>query len=152
MGFPGSARRSISIGATLPSTFLPPTPGGGSNDDLLAYFSSRGGELAKPDLIAPGVAYSTVPRWNTGHEIEQGTSMASPHAAGLAALLVSQLVQEKRAINAAEIKQALMVTARPLRGASLVDEGTGLPDVAHAAQWLSEPRTIADIAVRALNE
>jgi tripeptidyl-peptidase II len=152
VGFPGSARRSISIGATLPSTFLPPNPSGGSNDDLLAYFSSRGGELAKPDLIAPGVAYSTVPRWNTGHEIEQGTSMASPHAAGLAALLVSQLVQEKRAINAAEIKQALMVTARPLRGASLVDEGTGLPDVAHAAQWLSEPRTIADIAVQALNK
>ncbi|HEX6407764.1 MAG TPA: S8 family serine peptidase [Gemmatimonadales bacterium] len=152
MGFPGSARRSISVGATLPSTFLPPNPNGGSHDDLLAYFSSRGGEVAKPDLIAPGVAYSTVPRWNTGHEIEQGTSMASPHAAGLAALLVSQLVQEKKPINGGEIKQALMVTARPLPGATPVDEGTGLPQVAQAAQWLSTPRTIADIAVRALSE
>jgi tripeptidyl-peptidase II len=152
MGFPGSARRSISVGATLPSTFLPPAPGGGSQDDQLAYFSSRGGELAKPDLVAPGVAYSTIPRWNTGHEIEQGTSMASPHAAGLAALLVSQLAQEKRGISAVAIKQALMVTARPLRGASYIDEGTGLPEIQAASQWLGEQRNIPDIAVRALNE
>ena len=61
----------------------------GPAPEQLAYFSSRGGEVAKPDLVTPGVAYSTVPRWSTGHEIEQGTSMASPHAAGLAALLVS---------------------------------------------------------------
>ena len=61
-------------------------------------------------------------------------------------------MQEKRTINAGEIKQALMVTARPLPGASLVDEGTGLPQVAQASQWLSQPRTISDIAVRALNE
>ena len=153
MGFPGSARGSISVGATLPSSFLPQRPnGGGSQDDQLAYFSSRGGQLAKPDLVAPGVAYSTVPRWNTGHEIEQGTSMASPHAAGLAALLVSQLVQENRPIRAAEIKQALMVTASPLRGSSFVDEGTGLPQVEQASEWLKEPRTVPEITVRALNE
>jgi tripeptidyl-peptidase-2 len=152
MGFPGSARRSISVGATLPSTFLPPNPAGGSQDDQLAYFSSRGGQLAKPDLVTPGVAYSTVPRWNTGHEIEQGTSMASPHAAGLAALLVSQLTQEKRPIEAAEIKQALMVTATPLRGSTFVDDGTGLPQVEQASQWLQQRKTVPDIAVRALNQ
>jgi len=153
MGFPGSARRGISVGATLPSSFLPPNPnGGGSQDDQLAYFSSRGGQLAKPDLVAPGVAYSTVPRWNTGHEIEQGTSMASPHAAGLAALLVSQLAQEKRPVRAAEIKQALMVTARPLRGSSFVDEGTGLPQVEQASEWLQQPRAVPEITVRALME
>lgn len=149
VGFPGSARRSISIGATLPSSFLPADPISGSRDDQLAYFSSRGGELAKPDLITPGVAYSTVPRWSTGKEIEQGTSMASPHAAGLAALLVSGLVQDKRAIRASAVKQALMVTARPLPGASFIDEGTGIPEIEQAYQWLRTDRTVPDIQVRA---
>jgi tripeptidyl-peptidase II len=152
LGFPGSARRSITIGATFPSAFLPADPTGGSRDDQLAYFSSRGGQLAKPDLVAPGVAYSTIPRWSTGQEIEQGTSMASPHAAGLVALLVSQLAQEKRPIRAAEIKQALMVTARPLRGANLIDEGTGLPEVGQASEWLRDRRVIPDVVVRAVGE
>jgi len=151
MGFPGSARRSISVGATLPESFLPAGPGG-SREDQLAYFSSRGGQLAKPDLVTPGVAYSTVPRWNIGHEIEQGTSMAAPHASGLAALLVSLLTQEKRPIVAREIKQALMVTARPLHAAGYIDEGTGLPQVEQASEWLKEKREIPDIAVTALDE
>jgi tripeptidyl-peptidase-2 len=150
IGFPGSARRSISIGATLPASFLPPDPMGSAPEDLLAYFSSRGGELAKPDLVTPGVAYSTVPRWSTGQEIEQGTSMASPHAAGLAALLVSGLAQEKRPIEALKIKQALMVTARPLPGATFIDEGTGVPEVDPAFRWLTGDRKIPDVAVRAL--
>jgi tripeptidyl-peptidase II len=150
IGFPGSTRRCISVGATLPASFLPPDPMGSAPEDQLAYFSSRGGELAKPDLVTPGVAYSTVPRWSTGQEIEQGTSMAAPHAAGLAALLVSGLAQEKRAIHALEIKQALMVTARPLRGATFIDEGTGVPDVEPAYRWLLGARALPDVTVRAL--
>jgi subtilisin family serine protease len=150
VGFPGSARRSISIGAIVPASFLAPDPASGDRTDQLAYFSSRGGELAKPDLVTPGVAYSTVPRWSTGKEIEQGTSMAAPHAAGLAALLVSGLTQQKRAVRGAAIKQALMVTARPLAGATLVDEGTGIPEVDQAHQWLQEEREIPDIVVRAV--
>jgi hypothetical protein len=123
---------------------------GSAPQEQLAYFSSRGGELAKPDLVTPGVAYSTVPRWSTGQEIEQGTSMASPHAAGLAALLVSGLVQEKHPVHALDIKQALMVTARPLPGATFVDEGTGLPEVEPAYRWLLGDRPVPDVSVRAL--
>ena len=148
VGFPGSVHRGISVGATFPASFLPPDPVSGSRSDQLAYFSSRGGELAKPDLVTPGVAYSTVPRWSTGQEIEQGTSMAAPQAAGLAALLISGLVQEQRPVRARAIKQALMVTARPIEGATFVDEGTGLPDVEQAAQWLRGGRDVPDIAVR----
>jgi tripeptidyl-peptidase-2 len=151
LGFPGSAKLAIGVGATLPAAFLSPGPGG-ARDDQLAYFSSRGGELAKPDLVTPGVAYSTVPRWSTGQEIEQGTSMAAPHAAGLAALLVSGLAQERHPIDARAIKQALMVTARPLQGATFIDEGTGLPEVGAAYRWLLGERPVPEIMVRALGD
>jgi tripeptidyl-peptidase-2 len=148
IGFPGSARRAIGVGATLPGTFLPPDRTGARRDDQLAYFSSRGGELAKPDIVTPGLAYSAVPRWNIGHEIAQGTSMAAPYAAGLGALLVSGLAQEKRPIDSRAIKQALMVTARPLAGATFVDEGTGLPDLEPAYRWLIGGRPVPEIMVR----
>lgn len=148
VGFPGSVTRAISVGATVPGTFQPPDRSGARRDDQLAYFSSRGGELAKPEIVTPGLAYSAVPRWNTGQEIAQGTSMAAPHAAGLAALLVSGSSQEKRPIEAKSIKQALMVTARPLAGATFVDEGTGLPDVERAYRWLTSDRSVPEIFVR----
>jgi tripeptidyl-peptidase-2 len=150
IGFPGSARRAIGVGATVPGTFLAPDRSGARREDQLAYFSSRGAELAKPEIVTPGVAYSAVPRWYTGQEIAQGTSMASPYAAGLGALLVSASVQEKRAIDARAIKQALMVTARPLAGATFVDEGTGLPDIEAAYRWLQGDRVVPDIMVRAV--
>jgi subtilisin family serine protease len=150
LGFPGSAGRAISVGATVPGTFMPPDRSGARREDQLAYFSSRGGELAKPDIVTPGVAYSAVPRWNTGQEIVQGTSMAAPHAAGLAALLVSGSSQEKRRIEGRAIKQALMVTARPLAGATFVDEGTGLPHVERAYRWLIGDRPVPEIMVRAI--
>ncbi len=152
VGFPGSTNRAISVGATLPGTFLVPDRSGARREDQLAYFSSRGGELAKPEIVTPGVAYSTVPRWNTGQEISQGTSMASPHAAGLAALLVSAANQEKRPVEARSIKQALMVTASPLATATFVDEGTGLPDVERAYRWLTGDRRVPEIFVRAVGE
>ena len=70
-GFPGSARRAISVGATLPGSFLAPDRLV-RRADQLAYFSSRGGELAQPDIVTPGVAYSTVPRWTRGRGSRSG--------------------------------------------------------------------------------
>ncbi|HEX7918942.1 MAG TPA: S8 family serine peptidase, partial [Gemmatimonadales bacterium] len=43
LGFPGSAGRVISVGATFPRAFLMRDPGVGA--DPIAYFSSRGGEV-----------------------------------------------------------------------------------------------------------
>jgi hypothetical protein len=96
------------------------------------------------------MAYSTVPRWNAGHEVEQGTSMAAPHASGLAALLVSGLSQERKPIDARVVKQALMVTASPTSGMTYLDEGTGIPDVLKAWTWLEEGHLVPNVRVRAL--
>src|SRR5213596_1813395 len=128
LGFPGSADLAMSVGAVYPGVFTgPPRQGVPPARDLLSWFSSRGGELAKPDIVTPGVAFSSVPRWDTGNEVKGGTSMASPHAAGLAACLISGLAQEGRHATAADIIQALRISARPFGGARAIDDGAGMP-------------------------
>ncbi len=79
LGSPGDFPESFSSGAT-------------DADDQIAYFSSRGpscwGEI-KPEVSAPGVGVcSSVPGngWDCSFS---GTSMASPHSAGLVALIWS---------------------------------------------------------------
>jgi subtilisin family serine protease len=129
MGFPGSAERAISVGATLPAAFL---GGASATGDEIAFFSARGGELDKPDILAPGIAYSSVPRWNTGEETKNGTSMAAPHVAGAVGLLLSGIKQEKRTVSAGQLKQAIRASGRPLAGGTPADQGAGLLDLVAA--------------------
>src|SRR5437867_2912135 len=137
LGFPGSADLALSVGALYPGVFSrPPQPGVPPAPDALAWFSSRGGDSDKPDVLAPGVAFSSVPRWNTGDEIKGGTSMAAPHASGLAACLVSAVTQEGRRPGAAEVMQALRVSATPVAGATALDAGAGVPKLEAAYRWL----------------
>src|SRR5467141_3880548 len=150
VGFPGSADLALSVGATYPGVFAAaPQPGVPAARDVLGWFSSRGGELAKPDIVTPGVAFSSVPRWDNGNEIKGGTSMSSPHAAGLAGCLASALVQEGRRASAADVVQALRVSARPFNGARMIDEGAGMPVLEAAYQWLEGGHQGSSYEVRA---
>lgn len=98
-------------GISFPPTPIPNTP------DVLAAFSSRGPtdglDLIKPDVTAPGVNVLAVLSGTTisGSEnlvgLLSGTSMASPHQAGAAALLR----QAQPGWTSPEIKSALMMTA-----------------------------------------
>jgi subtilisin family serine protease len=73
---------------------------------------SSGGDLLKPDILAPGVdVAAAVPPItnpaNSFHDLKSGTSMASPHIAGLAALIK----QKNPTWSPMAIKSALMTTA-----------------------------------------
>ena len=134
IGFPGSLRNGITVGAIQPAAFLSPaTRPARSGSDPLLYFSSRGGELAKPDLAAPGTAYSTIPLWNEGDEFKSGTSMAAPQIAGLAALLLSAAASQHRLVLLEDVRRALMGSARPVPAATFLDMGAGVPDA--EAAW-----------------
>src|SRR5205809_7907883 len=149
VGLPGSADLALSIGAVFPGAFARPAQAGTPPAlDVLGWWSSRGGELAKPDLVTPGVAFSAVPRWDTGNEIKGGTSMAAPHAAGLAACLISAMLQEGRRVSAAEVAQALRASAVPFAGATAVDEGAGMPRLDAAYRWLLSGHQGSEYVVR----
>lgn len=137
VGFPGSADLALSVGATYPGVFgRAPEAGRPPRPDVAAWFSSRGGDLGKPDLLAPGVAYSAVPTWARGDEIKGGTSFSAPYVAGLAACLMSALVQERRPVDAADVIQALRSTAARLPGQTSVDAAFGVPRLEAAYRWL----------------
>ncbi|HEY9519066.1 MAG TPA: S8 family serine peptidase, partial [Gemmatimonadales bacterium] len=153
MGFPGSARRAITVGGTEPSALSEAAIRTGRlSPDVLLYFSSRGGELAKPDVVVPGIAYSTVPRWDTGEEVKGGTSMASPHLAGVAAALASAALAERRSITADDVRRALVGSARPVAGGNSFDAGGGVPEIARAWSILRGPAPPAEFDVEVLEQ
>src|SRR2546425_10155802 len=152
LGFPGSADLALSVGAIFPGAFARPAQGGAPPaGDVVGWWSSRGGDLAKPDIVTPGLAFSSVPRWDTGNEIKGGTSMAAPHAAGLAACLVSALAQEGRAVGPVHIAQALRVSAVPFAGATAIDQGAGMPRLEAAYRWLIAGHQGSEYLVHATN-
>jgi minor extracellular serine protease Vpr len=121
----------------------------------LMAFSSGGltpfGHDLKPDVAAPGGSILSSTLKETVGEpfaVFDGTSMAAPHVAGAAALLL----QRHPAWTAAQVKSALMSTAGPAWGdtartteASVLLQGAGLIDVGRADSPLvfTEPESLS---------
>jgi subtilisin family serine protease len=122
---------------------------------VIASFSSAGptafGYNQKPDIAAPGLdVLSSTPPLTTGSKFSvfSGTSMATPHVAGAAALLLEQ----HPGWTAPQVKSALMSTAGAAwqntartQEASVLLEGAGLTDVATANNPLifTDPQSLS---------
>lgn len=119
IGSPGCARKPITVGAS-------------DKSDNLAYFSSRGpsNEIhgIKPEILAPGVAInSSTPGDN--YASWNGTSMATPHIAGAAALLLERFPGS----TPDQIKARLMNSTVDL-GYNVWEQGAGRADLSAAAE------------------
>ncbi|MFE1547447.1 S8 family serine peptidase [Streptomyces sp. NPDC058718] len=122
IGSPGAADSALTVGAV-------------DSADEAAYFTSQGpryGDQAlKPDLSAPGVdilaARSQLVAGSGLYTSMSGTSMATPHIAGVAALLA----EKHPDWTGAQLKDALMSSSKTL-DASAYALGAGRVDVAAA--------------------
>ncbi|GAA1803718.1 S8 family serine peptidase [Planosporangium flavigriseum] len=143
-GNTGPACRSVvDPPAPYPETM---TVGAVNRSDRLADFSSRGPTpdgRTKPDIVAPGVdILSALPGGSYG--TESGTSMATPHVAGVVALLWS--ANPRLIGDIPRTRDILRTTTRPASApaencgnpADLV--GTGLVDAYRATRVAAEIR------------
>jgi subtilisin family serine protease len=123
---PGAADAALTVGAT-------------TKTDELAEFSSRGPRVGdrsvKPEIVAPGVdivaarAAGTGGAAADGHYTElSGTSMATPHVSGAAAIVA----QQHPTWSGEQIKALLTSTATTLAGGTVYEQGAGRVDLARA--------------------
>lgn len=105
VGYPGAYPETVAVGAA-------------DSSDHVAPFSSRGPEVS---YIAPGVDILST-KMGGGYVSLSGTSMASPHVSGMAALAFTE-----GANTPAGLRAALDKAARPIAGLTPDLEGRGMP-------------------------
>jgi hypothetical protein len=122
---PGSADAALTVGAV-------------DRDDQRAFFSSQGPRIGdravKPEVTAPGVDIVAAraagvppigPTVGDSYLRLSGTSMATPHVAGAAALLVQQHADW----TGAQLKAQLIATTQPNPGLTAFQQGAGRIDI-----------------------
>jgi hypothetical protein len=116
---PGCASSALTVGAV-------------DSENATAYFSSRGpvggSHLVKPEIAAPGVNILAAAAGGRGvyaYRTMSGTSMATPHVAGAAALAK----EANPSLTGAEIKAMLTSSADPTVPGPAQEVGTGTLDV-----------------------
>lgn len=138
-GLPAASDYILSSGAVLPQEVGRDLFGSSLNKDVVFFFSSRGGEVAKPDVCSPGASTSTVPNWNR-RDVMGGTSMASPYTAGVVALLMSAMEKEypDLKISSELVYRAIRNGATKLEDATPLDEGFGYINVTNSYKLLKK--------------
>lgn len=138
-GLPSASEFVFSSGAVLPMEVGRDLYGADIDRDIVLYFSSRGGEVNKPDVVSPGASTSTVPNWETGDRY-WGTSMAAPYTAGVFSLLLSAITSEYPDVKvpAPLVYRAVKEAAKKLDGYTYVDQGAGYINVVGAYKLLKK--------------
>jgi serine protease AprX len=143
----GSAPDNLRTPGDVPSVI---TVGATDKNDAIGSFSSRGPvswstvppfndfpNLVKPDVSAPGVGVnSTIKGGGYSGDTWNGTSMATPHVAGVVALML----QGAPSLSHAKVKECLEKTAVDLGAAGKDnDYGSGRVDAVKAVECAVPP-------------
>jgi len=101
-----------------------------------------------PSLIAPGGSPTTSPRWlhRSGYTTAVGTSIATAHVTGGAALLVELAWREGLVDDPRSLRRALEQGARPLDGVEAFEQGAGLLRLPEAYAELRHIRQVPELA------
>ncbi|WP_327694916.1 S8 family serine peptidase [Streptomyces sp. NBC_00459] len=166
IGDPGLADKVISVGASISKETWASNYGSiVSRKYAMLPFSSRGpredGGFA-PTITAPGASINTTQTWlpgspvaqagytlPAGYSMLQGTSMASPQAAGASALLLSAAKQKGIALSPANLRTALATHADHIEGTQAYEEGAGLINIVDAWKAITAGATALDYTVKA---
>src|SRR5690606_22013196 len=137
IGDPALADKVISVGASVSRETWAANYGSVVKKKYgMMPFSSRGPREDggfTPTLVAPGASVAEAGYGlPAGYGMLQGTSMASPQAAGAAALLLSAAKQKRIDLTPAKLRTALTSTAERIKDVQAYEQGAGLIDIEEA--------------------